>query len=219
MRARNPMPQDVLELLESRGLRADYDQRPAYQRNDYLGWIDRAKLPATRERRIAQMLDELACGGVYMGMEHRPSRKEKDATSSGGAEVGGPEAPDVVAGPRTADEYLEAQPAERRLSCWTSSGRLSLTLSQGPRRPSRGRCPAIGWTGSCFCTSRATRAMSESTRERPLSTTSPKSLARAAARRGRCAWSMTSRSQGDSSRASVSGWLGNRTSAPKNCAR
>lgn len=115
MRARNPMPQDVLELLESRGLRADYDQRPAYQRNDYLGWIDRAKLPATRERRIAQMLDELARGGVYMGMEHRPSRKEKDATSSGGAEVGGPEAPDVVAGPRTADEYLEAQPAERRL--------------------------------------------------------------------------------------------------------
>ncbi|WP_197414987.1 YdeI/OmpD-associated family protein [Olsenella sp. DNF00959] len=70
------MPQDVLELLESRGLRADYDQRPAYQRNDYLGWIDRAKLPATRERRIAQMLDSLravACTWAWSTV--RPARR------------------------------------------------------------------------------------------------------------------------------------------------
>ena len=36
---------------------------------DYLGWIARAKLPATREKRLAQMLDELKDGGVYMNMK------------------------------------------------------------------------------------------------------------------------------------------------------
>jgi uncharacterized protein YdeI (YjbR/CyaY-like superfamily) len=50
-----------------------YEARPAYQRNDYLGWFTRAKLPETRRKRIDQMLDELAQGGVYMGMRHHPS--------------------------------------------------------------------------------------------------------------------------------------------------
>lgn len=72
---RQPMPEDVAAELDARGLRADYDARPAYQRNDHLGWIARAKRPATREKRIAQMLDELEAGGVYMRMEHAPSRK------------------------------------------------------------------------------------------------------------------------------------------------
>jgi uncharacterized protein YdeI (YjbR/CyaY-like superfamily) len=74
-RARQPMPTDVSRRLESAGLRTAYDQRPAYQRNDYLGWIARAKRPDTRERRIAQMLDELERGGVYMNMPHPPSRR------------------------------------------------------------------------------------------------------------------------------------------------
>ncbi len=50
-----------------------YEARPAYQRNDYLGWITRAKRPETRSKRLHQMLDELAQGGVYMGMRHNPS--------------------------------------------------------------------------------------------------------------------------------------------------
>lgn len=54
---------------------ADYDRRPAYQRNDYLGWIARAASSATRQKRLSQMLDELARGGVYMRMQHAPSRK------------------------------------------------------------------------------------------------------------------------------------------------
>jgi len=29
----------------------------------------------TRRKRIEQMLDELDAGGVYMGMDHPPSRK------------------------------------------------------------------------------------------------------------------------------------------------
>ncbi len=45
-----------------------YQERPAYQRNDYLGWIAAAEREETRQQRLAQMLDELAAGGVYMGM-------------------------------------------------------------------------------------------------------------------------------------------------------
>ena len=55
---------------------ADYEARPFYQRNDYLAWIARAKREETRERRLAQMLDELEQGGVYMKMAHAPSRKD-----------------------------------------------------------------------------------------------------------------------------------------------
>ncbi len=46
------------------------DDRPPYQRNDYLGWIARAKRPDTRAKRIAQMLDELAKGTSYMNMPY-----------------------------------------------------------------------------------------------------------------------------------------------------
>lgn len=71
----NPMPDDVSTLLEERDLLEDYEARPYYQRNDYLGWINRAKRPDTRQKRIDQMLDELEIGGSYMGMDHKPSRK------------------------------------------------------------------------------------------------------------------------------------------------
>ena len=49
--------------------------RPFYQRNDYLSWVTRAKRIETRIKRMEQMLDELEVGGVYMGMDHPPSRK------------------------------------------------------------------------------------------------------------------------------------------------
>ena len=50
---------------------AAYRARPPYQRNDYLGWIDRAKRPETKARRLQQMLDELEQGDVYMKMAWR----------------------------------------------------------------------------------------------------------------------------------------------------
>ena len=65
------MPEDVRRALEERGVMAAYRQRPQYQQNDYVGWITRAKLPATRAKRLAQMLDELGRGGVYMHMRWR----------------------------------------------------------------------------------------------------------------------------------------------------
>jgi uncharacterized protein YdeI (YjbR/CyaY-like superfamily) len=67
---------DVEQALKKRRLAAAYEARPDYQRNDYIGWINRAKLAATRQKRIAQMLDELAEGGVYMGMAHNPTRRD-----------------------------------------------------------------------------------------------------------------------------------------------
>ena len=75
MRERRHMPSDIAAALKSSGLRADYNARPAYQRNDYIGWINRAKKPETRIKRLEQMLTELAQGGIYMGKEHKASRK------------------------------------------------------------------------------------------------------------------------------------------------
>jgi uncharacterized protein YdeI (YjbR/CyaY-like superfamily) len=69
------MPTDVRRALDDRELMNDYMARPPYQQNDYVAWIDRARRPATRAARIAQMLDELERGGVYMKMEHPPSAK------------------------------------------------------------------------------------------------------------------------------------------------
>lgn len=62
------MPADVAQALQARGLGAAYEARPPFPRNDYLGWIARAKRPGTRAKRLAQMLDELADGGVCMKM-------------------------------------------------------------------------------------------------------------------------------------------------------
>lgn len=69
------MPADVREKLVERGVMRDYQERPHYQRNDYVGWIQRAKRVETREKRIRQMIEELELGGIYMGMDHAPSRK------------------------------------------------------------------------------------------------------------------------------------------------
>jgi uncharacterized protein YdeI (YjbR/CyaY-like superfamily) len=70
------MPAFVKQALDERGLMQDYRARPAYQQNDYLGWINSAKRQETRERRLAQMLDELEVGGLYMKMRHPASAKK-----------------------------------------------------------------------------------------------------------------------------------------------
>lgn len=69
------MPEFVKEALEKRGLMKAYQARPAYQQNDYIGWINRAKRQETKEKRLRQMLEELETGGVYMNMNHPASRK------------------------------------------------------------------------------------------------------------------------------------------------
>ena len=64
-----PMPDFVAEALRQRGLGDRYVARPDYQRNDYLMWINNAKRDETKHKRLAQMLDELESGGVYMKMK------------------------------------------------------------------------------------------------------------------------------------------------------
>lgn len=65
-----PMPDFIQSALLKHGLLEAYQKRPAYQRNDYSGWITRAKQQATREKRLNQMLDELATGDRYMNMAY-----------------------------------------------------------------------------------------------------------------------------------------------------
>ena len=69
VRPLQPMSDDVHTALIERGVMDKYEARPAYQRNDYLMWINKAKRAQTRQKRLAQMLDELESGGVYMRMK------------------------------------------------------------------------------------------------------------------------------------------------------
>lgn len=70
-RPKNRMPASVRTALVSTGLMGAYRARPPYQRNDYLGWIARAKLPATRRRRLQTMLRELRARSGYMNLPYR----------------------------------------------------------------------------------------------------------------------------------------------------
>lgn len=71
-----PMPDFIRNALDERGLMGAYQKRPAYQQNDYIGWIDRATREEMKQRRLHQMLYELEVGGVYMNMQHPASKKE-----------------------------------------------------------------------------------------------------------------------------------------------
>jgi len=71
------MPDFVRQALVRRKLMDAYRNRPPYQQNDYVGWITRAKQLATQEKRLAQMLDELVRGDLYMGMVWRRERLKK----------------------------------------------------------------------------------------------------------------------------------------------
>ena len=70
------MPSFVKAALEDLDLMQDYLERPAYQQNDYIGWINQAKQNATKQKRLGQMLGELKKGGIYMNMPHPASVKK-----------------------------------------------------------------------------------------------------------------------------------------------
>lgn len=79
-----PMPAEVHKALVQKKLMAAYEARPAYQRNDYLGWIARAKLPETKAKRLAIMLDELKRGSGYMKLPWAPRRRAGSAARDDG---------------------------------------------------------------------------------------------------------------------------------------
>lgn len=70
----HPVPDFVREALAESGLFNAYHARPPYQQNDYIGWIMRAKLEATRQKRLNQMLNELKRGDAYMKMKYSPKK-------------------------------------------------------------------------------------------------------------------------------------------------
>lgn len=76
-RPRYPMPDFVKEALLERDMMDAYRDRPAYQQNDYIGWITRAKRQETIEKRLAQMLEELERGDRYMKMVYRSEASKK----------------------------------------------------------------------------------------------------------------------------------------------
>lgn len=71
-RPKQKMPDFVKTALEEQGLRKAYDERPPYQRNDYLGWINRAVKDETKQNRLQKMLSELKQGHGYMAMDWKP---------------------------------------------------------------------------------------------------------------------------------------------------
>jgi uncharacterized protein YdeI (YjbR/CyaY-like superfamily) len=79
-RPRETMSSSVRSALESKGLLEAYRARPAYQRNDYLGWINSAKREDTKKKRLHQMLRELAGGTKYMNMAYRPKTGAANGT-------------------------------------------------------------------------------------------------------------------------------------------
>ncbi len=76
-RPRHPMPAFVREALIDNGLMGVYHERPPYQQNDYIGWIASAKREQTRQKRLAQMLEEMRQGDLYMKMAYRPARSKE----------------------------------------------------------------------------------------------------------------------------------------------
>lgn len=73
-RTRHQMPEYIRDALTERGLMDAYHERPEYQQNDYIGWIVRAKREETKQKRLAQMLEELKGGKLYMNMKWQPKR-------------------------------------------------------------------------------------------------------------------------------------------------
>lgn len=71
-----------MEALVATKLRSAYFERPAYQQNDYIGWITRAKQEKTKKKRLLQMLDELKGGHLYMKMKYQPKAESLDGLRS-----------------------------------------------------------------------------------------------------------------------------------------
>jgi uncharacterized protein YdeI (YjbR/CyaY-like superfamily) len=76
-RSQYPMPEFIKQALEKHDLMKLYKARTAYLQNDYIGWIGPAKRQETIDKRLAQMLQELKVGGVYMNMKHSASEKNE----------------------------------------------------------------------------------------------------------------------------------------------
>lgn len=69
-----PIPEKIHDALVQNHVMEAYQSRPAYQQNDYIGWIMRAKREDTYQKRLNQMLEELKDGVLYMNMPYGPKK-------------------------------------------------------------------------------------------------------------------------------------------------
>jgi len=69
-RPEKELPEGLLAKLISNDLLEVYNKRPRYQRTDYISWIEKAVRAETKEKRTAQMIEELKNGDAYMGMAY-----------------------------------------------------------------------------------------------------------------------------------------------------
>ena len=76
-RPRPAMPGFVKEALKKRGLLDAYKKRPVYQQDDYLEWIEDAKIQEMKLERLQQLVDELVKGGIFMGKVYIKAEKKK----------------------------------------------------------------------------------------------------------------------------------------------
>lgn len=80
-----PPPQmqgSVRAALAARGLTDAFRARPKYQQDDYLTWINGAKLNEQKRARTNQMLDELEKGGLFKGEPWTPPAPVAQATKA-----------------------------------------------------------------------------------------------------------------------------------------
>lgn len=73
-RGRKPIPGFVKTALAKHKLDEAFRARPDYQRDDYLTWLDGARLPEQRQQRLTQFLEELGKGDVFMGQPWSPPK-------------------------------------------------------------------------------------------------------------------------------------------------
>ena len=66
-RPRVIIPDYINHELQKAGLTEAYLIRPAYQRNDYIRWIESAVRIPTRQKRLEQMFSELRSQDAFMG--------------------------------------------------------------------------------------------------------------------------------------------------------
>lgn len=73
----NPIQDFIRERLVRENVLDKYNERPAYQRSQYIDWITSAKRETTKENRLNQMIDELKAGDSFKGEKYN-AKKKKD---------------------------------------------------------------------------------------------------------------------------------------------
>lgn len=67
------MPAFVRRAIINHDVMSLYKQRPPYQQNDYIMWINKAVKEETKTKRLNQMIEELKDGELYMKMKWKIS--------------------------------------------------------------------------------------------------------------------------------------------------